>query len=138
MAEAKEIRRKISLNEVPVDEELTADQGWVNLRMRWIVTEKTGAKYGTFGYVEFPAGSSHEYHRHPNADEVFYVLSGHGIVKSGNETFEVKSGDTVFVPAGDVHYFNNTDKKEPLIALFVYLGQPSLDKAGYVLVEKPK
>jgi mannose-6-phosphate isomerase-like protein (cupin superfamily) len=129
------IKRKISLNDVKVDEQLTEDEGWVNLRLRWIVTEDIGAKYGTFGYVEFPANSSHELHKHPNADEIFYVLSGRGIVRSGEEMFEVGPGDTVFVPQGDTHYFRNIDKKEPLIALFAYLGAPSLQKAGYELVE---
>jgi len=129
------IKRKISLDDVPVDEQLTADEGWVNLRMRWIVTEDVGAKLGTFGYVEFLSGSKHEYHTHPNADEVFFVLSGHGEARSGDETFEIKAGDTVFVPIGDVHYFRNTDEKEPLKALFIYLGKPSLEKAGYKLVE---
>lgn len=129
------IKRKISLNDVKVDEQLTPDKGWVNLRLRWIVTEDIGAKHGTFGYVEFLAGSSHELHKHPNADEIFYVLSGHGMVRSGDEMFEVSAGDTVFVPQGDTHYFKNIDEKEPLVALFAYLGAPSLEKAGYELEE---
>jgi len=83
------------------------------VRPCWIVTEDIGAKYGTFGYVEFPpAAATHELHRYPNADEVFFVLSGHGLVRSGDEMFEIKVGDTVFVPAGDIHYFRNTDEKE--------------------------
>ena len=129
------LRRKISLDEVPIDEQLTEDDGWVNLRMRWIVNEDAGTKLGTFGYVEFLSGSKHEYHTHPNADEIFFVLSGRGEARSGDETFDVKAGDTVFVPMGDVHYFRNTDEKESLKALFIYLGQPSLAKAGYELVK---
>jgi len=125
------VKRKISLKDVKIDEQLTEEGGWVNLRLRWIVTEDIGAKYGTFGYVEFLAGSSHELHRHPNADEVFYVLSGHGMVRSGDEMFEVSAGDTVFVPQGDPHYFKNIGEKGPLVALFAYLGAPSLQKAGY-------
>ena len=130
------IKRKISLDNVKVDEQLTADEGFVNCAPRWIVTEDIGAKYGTFGYVEFPPGATHELHTHPNADEIFFVLSGHGIARSRDEIFEIGAKDTVFVPRGDVHYFRNTDEKEPLIAVFAYLGAPNLEKAGYEL-EKP-
>ena len=125
------VKRKISLNDVKVDEQLSPDEGWVNLRLKWIVTEDTGAKYGTFGYVEFLTGSSHELHKHPNADEVFYVLSGHGEARSGDEIFEISAGDTVFVPLGEPHYFRNLNEKESLAAVFAYLGAPSLREAGY-------
>jgi quercetin dioxygenase-like cupin family protein len=125
------VKRKISLNDVKFDEQLSPDAGWVNLRLKWIVNEEVGATLGTFGYVEFLSGSSHELHRHPNADEVFYVLSGRGIVRSGDEVFEIAEGDTVFVPRGDPHSFQNSDESKPLVALFAYLGKPSLQKAGY-------
>ena len=125
------VKRKISLSDVKFDEQLNPDEGWVNLRLKWIVNEEAGATLGTFGYVEFLTGSSHELHKHPNADEVFYVLSGHGEAQSGDEIFEIIAGDTVFVPAGEPHYFRNLNGKEPLVAVFAYLGQPSLQKAGY-------
>jgi mannose-6-phosphate isomerase-like protein (cupin superfamily) len=129
------VKRKISLNDVKPDEKLTADDGFVNCAPRWIVTEETGASYGVFGWVKYLAGATHELHRHPNADEVFFVLSGHGVARSGEETFEIGAGDTVFVPHGDAHYFNNIDEKEPLIAIFAYFGAPSLEKAGHELAK---
>ena len=131
----KTIRRKLSLSEVKPDKQLTAEEGFVDCAPWWIVTEEIGAKYGTFGYVEFTPAATHELHTHPNADEVFFVLSGRGLVRSGDEMFEIEPGDTVFVPAGDVHYFRNTDEKENLVAVFAYLGAPSLEKAGYELKE---
>jgi quercetin dioxygenase-like cupin family protein len=125
------IKRKISLKEGKVDKSLSPEEGWVKTIPVWLVTEEVGAKYGTFGYAELPSGSIHELHTHPNADEVFYVISGHGIAKSGDEEFEISAGDTVFVPCGEPHYFKNTNENISLIAVFAYMGAPSLEKAGY-------
>ena len=127
------IKRKISLKDVKVEETLTEDEGFVNCPPKWIVGEREGASYGLFGWVEFPPGATHELHRHPKADEIFFVLSGHGIARSGDETFEIGAGDTVFVPYGDAHYFNNDDENQPLTAVWAYMGAPSLEKAGYEL-----
>lgn len=126
------IKRKISLKDVPVDVEHTEDQGFVNLKIQWIVTDEVGAKDGCLNHVEFLSSSSHEFHTHPNVEEIFFVLSGHGLAVSGDETFEIDPGDTVFVPKGEKHYFRNLLEKEPLVALSAYFGAPNIDKAGYV------
>lgn len=125
------VKRKISLKDVKVDEQATADQGFINLKLQWIVTDEVGAKLGCFGYVEFMTQSSHELHTHPNAEEIFYVLSGHGLARSGDETFEINTEDTVFVPKGEAHSFKNLDEKEPLKAVYAYFGAPSIQKAGH-------
>ena len=125
------VKRKITLREGKVDKTLTAEEGWVKTKPIWLVTEEVGAKYGTFGYAELPCGSIHELHTHPNADEIFYVISGHGVARSGDEVFEINPGDTVFVPYGEPHYFKNDDENISLIAVFAYFGAPSLKKAGY-------
>jgi mannose-6-phosphate isomerase-like protein (cupin superfamily) len=42
-------------------------------------------------------------HKHTDKDQVFYIVSGEGIVKLGDEQHAVKPGYLVYVPAGLVH-----------------------------------
>ncbi len=55
-------------------------------------------------------------HRHPHADELVQVVSGHGRMQLGGETREVGPGDLVVIPRGVVHAVEVT---EDLIALRV-------------------
>lgn len=47
-------------------------------------------------------------HVHPNADHVFMVIAGHGIMNTDDGSEEIFPGDVVFVPRGDYHWFENT------------------------------
>jgi len=46
--------------------------------------------------------------RHTNTVEhEQYVLGGHAQIGIGEETYEVKQGDVVFIPAGAIHFYEN-------------------------------
>lgn len=46
--------------------------------------------------------------RHTNSVEhEQYVLRGHARIGIGEETYEVKTGDVVFIPEGVIHYYEN-------------------------------
>jgi quercetin dioxygenase-like cupin family protein len=95
-----------------------------------------GAEHLTFGYARFdPKTSYHKKHIHPDAEEVFYILSGKGIggVGDGAEEIEIVAGDTVWVPKGAVHWLYNPFDQACEI-LFIYAA-PSLASAGYEIVE---
>lgn len=47
-------------------------------------------------------------HMHANADHVFLVIRGHGIMYTDDSAEEVGPGDVYFVPRGDYHWFHNT------------------------------
>ena len=40
------------------------------------------------------------YHSHRKEDEVFYILSGRGLLRYGEETREIQAGDCISCPAG--------------------------------------
>jgi quercetin dioxygenase-like cupin family protein len=40
-----------------------------------------------------------------------YVLRGQAKIGIGGETYEVKQGDVVFIPAGVVHFYENTGEE---------------------------
>ena len=43
------------------------------------------------------------FHLHHREDEVFFVLSGRGVLRYGDERWEVRAGDCVSCPAGTRH-----------------------------------
>ncbi len=46
--------------------------------------------------------------RHTNTVEhEQYVLHGHARIGIGDETYEVKTGDVVFIPDGVIHFYEN-------------------------------
>jgi quercetin dioxygenase-like cupin family protein len=81
----------------------------------------------------FPPGAAHEAHRHPNADEFFYVIRGRALLGAEQEEHEAGPGTVEFVPAGKVHWLRNLDSSEPVEVVGGYLGVGSLEEAGYQL-----
>ena len=108
------------------------DRGWVDMDVRWLITKNTvGASKTVFGVTFFPPGSKHDIHRHPNAEEVEYLVSGSGIACVGDEAIELGPGEAVFVPQNEYHGFENNSDAEVVMAWY-YAGAASLEDAGFV------
>jgi quercetin dioxygenase-like cupin family protein len=66
-----------------------------------------GCRY--IDYAQLPPGTSIGDHTHPGDEEEFYlVLSGHGRMRLGPETFPVSAGDLLRNPPGGTHGLRNT------------------------------
>jgi len=66
--------------------------------------------YTNWSYVDhlvLPSGASLGAHRHQGVEEFFYVMSGEGKVRVGNETADIKTGDAVPVFLNEVHSIEN-------------------------------
>jgi quercetin dioxygenase-like cupin family protein len=108
------------------------ERGWLNMDVRWLVTkESVGASNTVFGVTFFPPGAKHDIHRHPNAEEVEYLVSGSGIAYVDDDAIEVGPGEAVFVPQNAYHGFENTSDAEVVMAWY-YAGAASLEDAGFV------
>jgi quercetin dioxygenase-like cupin family protein len=108
------------------------ERGWLNMDVRWLVTkDSVGAERTVFGITYFPAGSKHDIHRHPNAEEVEYLISGSGIAYVGDDAIELGPGEAVFVPQDAYHGFENNSDAETVMA-WCYSGAANLDEAGFV------
>ena len=108
------------------------ERGWVDMDVRWLVTKQNvGAGKTVFGVTYFPPGSKHELHRHPNAEEVEYLISGSGIAYVDDDAVELGPGEAVFVPQNAYHGFENTSDDETVMA-WCYAGAASLEEAGFV------
>jgi quercetin dioxygenase-like cupin family protein len=114
---------KKSFEATPSDAQLRADDGWVDMDVRWLLTRDTvGAEHSVFGITVFPPGAKHDIHRHPNAEEFEYLVSGRGLARVG---------DVDVVPKNEYHGFENTGD-EPVFMIWGYAGAASLDEAGYI------
>ena len=63
-----------------------------------------------------PPGAANLAHRHPEAEEIYYVLSGRGSMTVGEETREIGPHHAVLIPPGTDHGLVNTGD-EPLVFL---------------------
>ena len=72
----------------------------------------------TMGYTTiYPTGTTTG-HAHDDMEEVYFVISGEGFMVIGDEQFEIKPGDGLYVPPG---MFHTTLQKgnQPLVVLWV-------------------
>ena len=79
-------------------------------------------------HVVPPGKKAFPFHRHHVMDELFYVLSGEGQYRWGDETLPVKTGDLVAAPAGSkAHQLINTGSAD-----LRYLGISSMTSTEVV------
>src|SRR5262245_61068077 len=90
--------------------------GWI----RWMMNAKVepGAAQ-TFGIVEIAGKGRNTLHKHPNCEELLYVLSGTATHQIGDQKVEIKKGDLIRVPANTPHMAIVTSA-EPLRAVISY------------------
>lgn len=69
------------------------------------------------GLYELKAGSADPQNPH-SEDEVYYVVSGHAMIRVGTETQEIRPGSIIFIRAGVDHKFNNINEDLQLLVLF--------------------
>ena len=109
----------------------TEELDWGTLR--WICSpDVTGAVAITTTQVWLKAGLGHDFHRHPDQEELITVLEGE--VEQWLETQRrvLRPGDSIFIPAGVVHASFNDGTETA--HLQVVIG-PSLGEGGYGLVD---
>jgi quercetin dioxygenase-like cupin family protein len=79
---------------------------------------------------EIPPGKVHLLHRHPNSEQIMYVLEGSCLALSEGEPVRLKEGDAVFIAQGEWHGVRN-DTERPAVTLVIYAGAGTLEEAGY-------
>jgi quercetin dioxygenase-like cupin family protein len=87
-----------------------ANEGASKLKVRWLITEETGAPNFAMRLFEMAPDGFSPKHTHPWEHEVF-ILEGEGTVLGGKEERKFKAGDAIFVPPDELHQFRNTGTK---------------------------
>ena len=120
-------------DEILSDGSLSPERGWHDMDVKWLITNANMGSHKTVvGRTLFPPGSKHDVHRHPNAEEWEYVISGEGVKVVGDQEFVMRAGDICFCPQDVFHGLRN-DSSEPLLTIWGYCGAGSLEEAGYEL-----
>jgi len=63
-----------------------------------------------------PPGCAVTPHHHREIEEIYYIVSGRGLMTVGDEMRHVEAGDAVYVPRGLRHTLENTGR-EPITLL---------------------
>lgn len=79
-----------------------------------------------------PPGASTTPHYHPQTEEIYYILTGQGLMRIETDTAEVGPGDAIAIPPGRTHEITNTGSV-PLV--FLCCCAPGYEHADTVLVE---
>jgi quercetin dioxygenase-like cupin family protein len=95
-----------------------SEQEWG--RVAWLVgeTQTPGAEQ-TFGVVTIEPGKRNPLHRHPNCEELLYVISGEARHWLGDEVFPLRAGEVIRIPRGVPHWAEVTSA-EPLVAVISF------------------
>ena len=77
-----------------------------------------GANNALVSIYEIPPGkAAYPYHFHYKNEEVFYILSGEGLLKTPEGERKVAAGELLFFPVGEAgaHKLTNTSETEKLV-----------------------
>lgn len=114
------------LEGVVVQEESCPLEGWddpVRGKVAWrtlLSGDRTPTSQLTLGVTELGPGQPSPFlpHRHAQA-EIYYVLSGEGVVTLGGVEHALRAGSSVFIPGNALHGARNTGR-EVLRMLYVF------------------
>jgi len=102
-------------------------------RLRWLCNPpSTGAKDLTVIDVTLSPGKGHNFHRHPDQEEVILCVAGSVEQWVDREKRILGPGDSAFIPAGVVHASFNVGQGE---AKVVAILGPCKGEIGYEVVE---
>lgn len=102
-------------------------------QLRWLSNPPTtGARELTVINVTLQPGKGHNFHHHPDQEEVIFVVAGRVEQWLNRESRMLGPGDSVFIPAAMVHAsFNAGEGEANLVAI---LG-PCTGATGYEVVD---
>ncbi|MCB1121809.1 MAG: cupin domain-containing protein [Verrucomicrobiae bacterium] len=98
-----------------------------NLNKITVIFDRGESEHTEIGHNEWRPHLDGPPHFHDEKEQVFYVTSGVGVVKLGNEQREVKPGCLVYIPAGLQHQ-TITTSEEPLCYLLCNIYESNEDK----------
>ncbi|MCL2055607.1 MAG: cupin domain-containing protein [Oscillospiraceae bacterium] len=78
----------------------------------------------------YPTGSTTG-HSHADMEEIYYFISGEGIMVVGEDEFPVKAGDCLYVPPGEFH----TTYQSGILPLVIFWTTCKVDDCGVATVE---
>ena len=103
--------------EYDVRENMRGGKGEAKIEHLWKKDELKG-KTRLCARLTLPPGASIGFHEHVGEEEVFYVVSGTGVIQDAAEKAPVNAGDTILTGDGSGHAVEATGET-PLVMLAV-------------------
>jgi mannose-6-phosphate isomerase-like protein (cupin superfamily) len=124
-------RFRTSLSDVPHVGGLRRDEGWVEMRVQFLIDKANAGSDGfLLGWTVLPPGACHDRHLHRHPDEFFIVLDGSGRIYTDDGSEPAGKGDVIFTPRGLWHGFDNTGETD-VVLVWGWAGCGSLEDSGY-------
>lgn len=112
-------------------ENMNKGEGWNITDFRLPLSAKNGCTSTLFRARFFP-GAVHAKHEHENCEEIYFVISGHGLAGAGPDRVEVHGGQFHYIPSGVEHWLHNLSDTDPIEVVGIYVGAGSVAETGYV------
>jgi mannose-6-phosphate isomerase-like protein (cupin superfamily) len=74
-------------------------------------------------------------HRHIKSEEIYYIISGKGLMHLGSEVANMKKNDAVVIPPGTSHYIENCGNVELVL---LCCSSPAYSDDDTMVNEQPK
>jgi quercetin dioxygenase-like cupin family protein len=103
----------------------------VKTEIEWLVDRHDGAPNFEMRKFTIKPGGSIPRHFHPDIEHEQYVLKGTYKIGIGDKVKEVKAGDSVYIPPGTPHWYENSGKENAEFLCIV----PKKEKYDSVYVE---
>jgi len=86
-----------------------------------VISPKEGNQTVVAFYTLPPGKSNYPFHYHTTNEEVFYIISGSGILETFDKNYPISAGDVVVCPVGKggAHKITNSSETENLVYLDV-------------------
>jgi quercetin dioxygenase-like cupin family protein len=88
-----------------------------------ISSKDTNGALAFFEQTGFTPKGGPPLHIHPNQDEFFYIIEGEYLFQVGDEKFEMKTGDTIFLPRNIQHAFSQRTEKGQVLVAYMPAGK---------------
>jgi len=93
-----------------VEEQVPIEYGAEGTTVRWLITEKDGAKNFAMRVFTIQPGGHTPYHQHDWEHELF-MLEGKAALKTEENTVPFIPGEFAFIKANEMHQIRNDSKK---------------------------
>ncbi len=103
----------------------------VKTEIEWLVDRHDGAPNFEMRRFTIKPGGSIPKHYHPDIEHEQYVLRGKYKVGLGDRVREVEPGDSIYIPPGTPHWYENTGKETAAFICII----PRVEKYDSVYME---
>jgi quercetin dioxygenase-like cupin family protein len=104
----------------------------VKTEIEWLIDRHDGAPNFELRKFRIKPGGRIPRHYHPDIEHEQYVLAGDYDVGLGEKVYRLKAGDSLFIPAGTVHWYENGGKVDAEFLCIV----PKTDNYEAIYVDK--